>query len=165
VKHVDEDPAAVAQRLLNAPWLPGGRTCHGIDGCGLVQLALQLCGVPAPHDLEYAVIFNAVNFGSGWHPHLGKDPGASGSMTIMARLRRRFDAEGPLSAEELARLTPDDCAGLFGQTLRPPLDELMALFARSLNELGRFLRGRFDGSFDALLTAADRSAVRLVELR
>jgi hypothetical protein len=48
----DEDPAAVAQRLLNAPWLPGGRTCHGIDGCGLVQLALQLCGVAAPHDLD-----------------------------------------------------------------------------------------------------------------
>jgi cell wall-associated NlpC family hydrolase len=48
----DEDPAAVAQRLLNAPWLPGGRTCHGIDGCGLVQLALQLCGIAAPHDLD-----------------------------------------------------------------------------------------------------------------
>ncbi|HEX5183891.1 MAG TPA: NlpC/P60 family protein [Allosphingosinicella sp.] len=48
----DEDPAAVAQRLLNAPWLPGGRTCHGIDACGLVQLAFQLCGVPAPRDLD-----------------------------------------------------------------------------------------------------------------
>jgi hypothetical protein len=48
----DEDPAAVAQRLLNAPWLPGGRTCHGIDGCGLVQLALQLCGVAAPRDFD-----------------------------------------------------------------------------------------------------------------
>lgn len=48
----DNDPAAVAQRLLNAPWRPGGRTCHGIDGCGLVQLALQLCGVPAPRDLD-----------------------------------------------------------------------------------------------------------------
>jgi len=48
----DDDPAAVAQRLLNAPWLPGGRTCHGIDGCGLVQLALQLCGIAAPRDLD-----------------------------------------------------------------------------------------------------------------
>jgi hypothetical protein len=48
----DEDPAAVAQRLLNAPWLAGGRTCHGIDGAGLVQLALQLCGVAAPRDLD-----------------------------------------------------------------------------------------------------------------
>src|SRR3954452_8329141 len=48
----DEDPAAVAQRLLNAPWQAGGRTCHGIDGCGLVQLSLQLCGVQAPHDFD-----------------------------------------------------------------------------------------------------------------
>src|SRR4051794_16658390 len=48
----EDDPAAVAQRLLNAPWHAGGRSCHGIDGCGLVQLALQLCGVEAPHDLD-----------------------------------------------------------------------------------------------------------------
>jgi hypothetical protein len=48
----DEDPAAVAQRLMGAPWLPGGRTCHGIDGCGLAQLALQLCGVVAPRDVD-----------------------------------------------------------------------------------------------------------------
>jgi hypothetical protein len=48
----DEDPADVAQRLLHAPWLAGGRTCHGIDGGGLVQLAFQLCGVAAPRDLD-----------------------------------------------------------------------------------------------------------------
>ena len=46
----DEDPVAVAQRLLGAPYRPGGRTCHGIDCSGLVQLALQLCGVDAPRD-------------------------------------------------------------------------------------------------------------------
>jgi cell wall-associated NlpC family hydrolase len=46
----DEDPVAVAQRLLGAPYRPGGRTCHGIDGSGLVQLALQLCGIEAPRD-------------------------------------------------------------------------------------------------------------------
>jgi cell wall-associated NlpC family hydrolase len=46
----DEDPVAVAQRLLGAPYRPGGRTCHGIDCSGLVQLALQLCGVDCPRD-------------------------------------------------------------------------------------------------------------------
>jgi hypothetical protein len=44
------DPVAVAQRLLGAPYRPGGRTCQGIDCSGLVQLALQLCGVEAPRD-------------------------------------------------------------------------------------------------------------------
>jgi hypothetical protein len=50
VKEVEEDPVAVAQRLLGAPYRPGGRTSHGIDCSGLVQLALQLCGVDAPRD-------------------------------------------------------------------------------------------------------------------
>jgi cell wall-associated NlpC family hydrolase len=46
----EDDPVAVAQRLLGAPYRPGGRTSHGIDCSGLVQLALQLCGVDAPRD-------------------------------------------------------------------------------------------------------------------
>ncbi len=46
----EEDPVAVAQRLLGAPYRPGGRTCHGIDCSGLVQLALQLCGIECPRD-------------------------------------------------------------------------------------------------------------------
>ena len=46
----EEDPVAVAQRLLGAPYRPGGRTCHGIDCSGLVQLALQACGIDAPRD-------------------------------------------------------------------------------------------------------------------
>jgi len=46
----DSDPAAVACRLLGAPYLRGGRTAHGIDCSGLVQLALQLCGVDCPRD-------------------------------------------------------------------------------------------------------------------
>jgi cell wall-associated NlpC family hydrolase len=48
----EEDPAAVAQRLLGAPYRQGGRTCQGIDCSGLVQLALQLCGVDAPRDVR-----------------------------------------------------------------------------------------------------------------
>jgi cell wall-associated NlpC family hydrolase len=48
----EEDPVAVAQRLLGAPYRPGGRTCHGIDCSGLVQLSLQLCGIKAPRDTQ-----------------------------------------------------------------------------------------------------------------
>jgi hypothetical protein len=46
----EEDPVAVAQRLLGAPYRQGGRSGHGIDCSGLVQLSLQLCGVEAPRD-------------------------------------------------------------------------------------------------------------------
>ncbi|MEA3000066.1 MAG: hypothetical protein QOK17_1899 [Sphingomonadales bacterium] len=46
----EEDPVAVARRLIGAPYEPGGRTCQGIDCAGLVQLSLQLCGVDCPRD-------------------------------------------------------------------------------------------------------------------
>jgi cell wall-associated NlpC family hydrolase len=46
----EADPVAVAQRLLGAPYRPGGRTCHGLDCAALVQLALQLCGRECPRD-------------------------------------------------------------------------------------------------------------------
>ena len=45
------DPAGVAERLLHAPYLWGGRTVAGIDCSGLVQLALMMCGhVGVPRD-------------------------------------------------------------------------------------------------------------------
>ena len=48
----DEDPVVVAERLIGAPYLAGGRSFSGIDSAGLVQLSLSLCGVPAPRLLE-----------------------------------------------------------------------------------------------------------------
>jgi hypothetical protein len=50
VEEHEEDPVAVARRLIGAPYVPGGRSCQGIDCSGLVQLSLQLCGVPCPRD-------------------------------------------------------------------------------------------------------------------
>lgn len=44
----DDDPVVVAERLIGALYLEGGRTFQGIDGPGLVQLSLSLCGHPAP---------------------------------------------------------------------------------------------------------------------
>jgi hypothetical protein len=139
-----------------------------IDDDALEVLANRLGELPAdpggPSSVEYAVTFNAVNFGSGWHPYLSKLPGKSGNVTFSTRLRQRFDTDGPFTAEELARLTAADCARLFGQELRPPVDALMGLFVRSLNDLGAFLVRRFEGSYGSLVAAADGSAVRLVEL-
>ena len=114
--------------------------------------------------LAYVVTFNAVNFGSGWWPHLVKIPGRSGSITMMSRLRDRFSSAGPLSAEELATITVPQCAELFGQPLRSPIDDLMAHFARALHELGELLLEYYDGSFEALVEEASGSAERLVDL-
>jgi hypothetical protein len=139
-----------------------------IDDGALARLARTLARVEVDDDeplgIEFAVTFGAVNFGSGWHPHLSKLPGKSGNVTLGTRLRERFDIDGPFTAEELADLMPEDCARVFGQQLRPPVDELMVLFARSLNDLGAFLLARFDGSFHQLVEEAGDSAARLVGL-
>jgi hypothetical protein len=50
IDECEDDAVAVAQRLLGTPYLRGGRSAHGIDCSGLVQLSLQLCGVPCPRD-------------------------------------------------------------------------------------------------------------------
>ena len=131
----------------------------------MAQSVAALPAPPAPpSDVAYAITVNAVTFGSGWHPHVRKLPGCSGAQTMMTRLRQRFELVGPFAAAELLSLTPADCAAVFGQELQRPVDELMSLFARSLNGLGRFLLDRFDGSFEALVAAAGGSAVGLVEL-
>lgn len=44
----EDDPVLVAERLIGSPYLPGGRSPNGIDGSGLVQLALDLAGTRAP---------------------------------------------------------------------------------------------------------------------
>ena len=114
--------------------------------------------------LAYVVTFNAVNFGSGWWPHLVKIPGRSGSITMMSRLRDRFSTAGPISAHELATITVAQCAALFGQPLRPPIDDLMAHFTDALHELGGLLLEHYDGSFEALVEEASGSAERLADL-
>nr|WP_257463188.1 queuosine salvage family protein [Archangium lipolyticum] len=106
---------------------------------------------------------DAINFGSGWFPHLRKRPGASGYFTVAGGLTDHFRAHGSIPPERLAVLTAEDCAALFGQALTDePIRELMGLFARSLSDLGRFLLERFSGRFTALVEAAGHSAERLV---
>jgi hypothetical protein len=46
------DPVAVAERLLGAPYLWGGRGAGGIDCSGLVQMALGLANIAAPRDSD-----------------------------------------------------------------------------------------------------------------
>ncbi len=114
--------------------------------------------------LAFAITLNAVNFGSGWFPHLVKRRGLSGYLTLAGALRRRFEQEGPFSADELRKLTAEDCALLFGQPLEPPIDELMALFARALGDLGSFLAEGYGGRFAGPVEEAGGRAGSLVRI-
>lgn len=48
----ENDPVAVAARLLETPYLWGGRSAFGIDCSALVQLSHALCGIALPRDSD-----------------------------------------------------------------------------------------------------------------
>ena len=48
----EDDPVAVAERLLGTPYLWGGNSAFGIDCSGLVQAGLRACGRPCPGDSD-----------------------------------------------------------------------------------------------------------------
>lgn len=54
-RHLEEvrgDFVVQAERFLGLPYLWGGRSARGLDCSGLVQLALQATGIPAPRDAD-----------------------------------------------------------------------------------------------------------------
>ena len=99
---------------------------------------------------------DAINFGSGWFPTLRKREGRSGYYTIAAGVRDH----APWGASELEALTGAELGAVLGQD---PGHELMALFAASLNDLGRHVTSEFDGRFAVVVDAADGSASTLVQ--
>lgn len=114
--------------------------------------------------VAFALTLNAINFGSGWFPHLKKAGELSGYRTIASALRRRFEREGAFSAAQLARATRAECAQLFGQDEAGPAGELMGLFAEAWNELGRWLSSGYGGAFEGPVKEARGSAERLTRL-
>jgi len=120
---------------------------------------------PPQDTLAFVLTLDAVNFGSGWFPHLAKRPGMSGYFTLATSLREHFERNGPWQAEALSKLTPTDCATVFGQDLAVPEQaELMQHFAHAWNELGTFLLERYGGRFAGPLAEADGNAERTAEI-
>ncbi|HDL85962.1 MAG TPA: hypothetical protein ENH11_06520 [Candidatus Acetothermia bacterium] len=115
--------------------------------------------------VAFILTLDAINFGSGYFPHLCKRPGMSGYFTIASSLTDFFTANGPLSARDLQEITPRDCAEIFSQDLRDPvIAELMKLFSRALSDLGSYLIYRSHGSVIELVEEANHSAARLVDI-
>ena len=109
----------------------------------------------------FVVALDSINFGSGWFPELRRRDQRSGYFHVARALKERFERSGPPSARELAELTPEECALIFAQPPEGAVFELMALFARALNDLGRFLDEGYGGSVRVLLEEVEGSAERL----
>jgi len=119
-----------------------------------------------PRDtLAFFLTLDAINFGSGYFPHLKKRPGMSGYFTVASSLADHYRAHGPLEPARLANLSAEDCATLFGQHPEEPVvRDLMQLFSTALNDLGRLVIDRLGGQFTSLVESASHSAERLVSI-
>jgi hypothetical protein len=170
-------PGPVFARIRAACTAVADRATHvAIDDRALDRLAagLDRDEVPLlpeerpPGDDEavaaHVVAWNAVNFGSGWFPLLAKRPGLSGARTLAAALADHVAVAGPPTAGWLVRADAATCAEVFGQPHPGPVDDLLALYARSWNDLGRMLAGRHGGSALALVADAGGSAAALVDV-
>ncbi len=139
-----------------------------IDESGLDQLAAVAVAALHPPRLPSDVFVetetlaslagNAINFGSGYHDLVRKEPAMSGAQTMQFRLRRYLQATGPLSVERLVRFTLEDCSQIFGQEIDGgAVEQLLSRFAMALNDLGEFI-AESGGTARSVLDRANHSA-------
>ena len=121
---------------------------------------VHLTDRPREELAAFWLTLDAINFGSGWFPTLRKPGGRSGYFTIATAVTERFADRGPWPATTLAEIDAREVAATLGQD---PGHELMALFAASLNDLGRHVATEHEGRFASVLDAGGSSAVALVE--
>lgn len=113
----------------------------------------------------YVLTLDAVNFGSGYEPHLVRegwdliDQGIY--FTLASRLKKRFE-EGGVNADYLCRITQEEVTSLFQLPLQPYAQELAGLFTQGLRDMGHLIAGQYDGSFLSFVDAAQGQASNIV---
>jgi cell wall-associated NlpC family hydrolase len=111
VADVAADPVAVALAFIGTPYKWGGRTYAGIDCSGLVQMALDACGIACPRDSDMQA--GALGTLAGGAPRRGDLVFFPGHVGIMADARQLLHANAfhmatvvePLD-DVIARLRP-----------------------------------------------------------
>jgi len=157
-------------------WVASRASSAIVDGAAIEAYAATLPEAaelpspdPATHFAEgdrearaaFVLCLDAINFGSGWWPTIRKRPGHSGYFTIAAGLTERFRAAGAWSAAELAELAAADVALVLDQDPEHPLIEQ---FAAALRDVGGHVLADHGGRFEAVIDAAEGSAVSLADL-
>jgi len=173
---VADDPLALPERVRRAAAeVAAVARLVRIDEGALDRLAATLDPAPPasyaeerfagePAERAMAVLaWNAVNFGSGWFPHVTKLPGRSGARTLATRFHDHVDRHGVPTAGWLSEVTTAQVARLFAQPLDGEVFDLVDAFAGAWRELGAHLLDRHGGSALGLVEAAGGSGAALAE--
>lgn len=65
----ESDYVFTAGRMLGAPYLWGGRTAHGMDCSGLVQMVLEAAGISCPRDSDQQLATLGMPLTGRWQDH------------------------------------------------------------------------------------------------
>ncbi len=174
----DDDADDIFDRIRSSCAAVAARSTHvSIDESRIEPFAAELDLDRPPDDpgqkrlgneessAAFVMTLDAINFGSGYFPHLQKRPGMSGYHTVAASLRDLVADTGAITAARLGEFTIDDCAATFDQLLDGgPAHQLMELFTTALHDLSAFVTRVGDGKFLSVIEAADGSAASLIEL-
>ncbi len=115
----------------------------------------------------FVLILDSVNFGGTFK----KDLAAEGFVlrdhslyfSTATRIKEIFEQDGGISADKLANLSQQQCEQMFKLTSGPVASGLAAMFARSLRELGEFIRDRHNGRYLGVIEQSGGKVEQLVE--
>lgn len=115
----------------------------------------------------FVLTLDTINFGSGYKDDMAAEGWEvfedSIYFSLSTRLKRRFETDGPFSADQQAFMTDADCARLLDLPFDQPVCRAFAgLCARNFNELGAHIGARYGGSFLAMVNHADGCVDRFI---
>jgi hypothetical protein len=116
----------------------------------------------------YTFILDSLNFGSGYAPLLVKEgwEQIDGSVyyTLSTNLKKYFEEHGVIDAAALSDIDLKQTAVILNLDQSQEVSqEFISLCQKSMQELGRFIRDNYEGSFLSFIDSCGGSAAVLVE--